>query len=378
MGFTRHVMRNCSMLALSLALAFLFFSASTSQAQNFPQGPPPVMPTPKPKPPPPPKDEDYEVVRVTSNLVVVPVSVSDAAGQPVLGLKATDFHLDEEGRAQQISEIGDPEQTPLDIAILLDVSGSVDARFEFEKTAAASFLKRVLKTDDRAAVFAIDQTPRLEQVRDTAERAAVRLLSMRSAKGATAFYDSVIAASRYLAQNTPPQRRRVIVVISDGEDNFSNRTREIELATYRSMKSDDGPLNKQRRDQLVRLRDYVQQQVLLDVQRELQKAEVVFYSINPSGEALRLNLPGVRAQEGMARLAQTTGGNAFVPDKLEQLESVFRQITAELRSQYLIQYYSNNESTPNKFLRIKVSVPAQPAYKIRAREGYYPKTANRK
>ena len=378
MGFTRHVMRNCSMLALSLALAFLFFSASTSQAQNFPQGPPPVMPTPKPKPPPPPKDEDYEVVRVTSNLVVVPVSVTDAAGQPVLGLKATDFHLDEEGRAQQISEIGDPEQTPLDIAILLDVSGSVDARFEFEKTAAASFLKRVLKTDDRAAVFAIDQTPRLEQVRDTAERAAVRLLSMRSAKGATAFYDSVIAASRYLAQNTPPQRRRVIVVISDGEDNFSNRTREIELATYRSMKSDDGPLNKQRRDQLVRLRDYVQQQVLLDVQRELQKAEVVFYSINPSGEALRLNLPGVRAQEGMARLAQTTGGNAFVPDKLEQLESVFRQITAELRSQYLIQYYSNNESTPNKFLRIKVSVPAQPAYKIRAREGYYPKTANRK
>ncbi|MDT4968965.1 MAG: Ca-activated chloride channel [Acidobacteriota bacterium] len=371
-------MRSCFVLALSMALAFLFFSASTTRAQTFPQEPPPVMPTPKPKPPPPPKDEDYEVVRVTSNLVVVPVSVTDASGQSVFGLKVSDFHLDEEGRAQQVSAIGDPEQTPLDIAILLDVSGSVDARFGFEKTAAARFLKQVLKADDRAAVFAIDQTPRLEQVRDTAERAAVRLLSMQSAKGATAFYDSVIAASRYLAQNTPPQHRRVIVVISDGEDNFSNRTREIELATYRAMKSDDGPLTKQRRDQLVRLRDDVQRQVVLDVQRELQHAEVVFYSINPSGEALRLNIPGVRAQEGMARLAQTTGGNAFVPDKLENLESVFRQITAELRSQYLIQYYSNNESTPNKFLRIKVSVPAQPAFRIRAREGYYPKNVNRK
>ena len=366
------------MLALFVALAFLFFIASTTEAQNFPQEPPPVMPTPKPKPPPPPKDEDYEVVRVTSNLVVVPVSVTDANGQPLLGLKASDFHLDEEGRAQQISEIGDPEQTPLDIAILLDVSGSVDARFEFEKTAAARFLKQVLKADDRAAVFAIDQTPRLEQVRDTAERASVRLLSMRSSKGATAFYDSVIAASRYLAQNTPPQRRRVVVVISDGEDNFSNRTREIEVATYRAMKSDDGPVTNQRRDQLVKRRDDVQRQVLLDVQRELQRAEVVFYSINPSGEALRLNIPGVRAQEGMARLAQTTGGNAFVPDKLENLESVFHQITAELRSQYLIQYYSNNESTPNKYLRIKVSIPTQPVLRIRAREGYYPKTANRK
>jgi VWFA-related protein len=163
------------------------------------------------------------------------------------------------------------------------------------------------------------------------------------------------------------------VVISDGEDNFSNRTREIELATYRAQQSNEGQLDKQRRDQLVRQRNDIQRQVLLDVQRELQRAEVVFYSINPSGEALHLNLPGVRAQAGMAQLAQVTGGNAFVPDKLENLEAVFRQITAELRSQYLLQYYSNNESPSNKFLPIKVTVPSQSAFRVRAREGYYPK-----
>jgi VWFA-related protein len=86
-----------------------------------------------------------------------------------------------------------------------------------------------------------------------------------------------------------------------------------------------------------------------------------------------LNLPGVRAQAGMAQLAEATGGNSFVPDKLENLDAVFRQITAELRSQYLLQYYSNNDSPGNKFLRIKVATPARSDLRIRAREGYYPK-----
>jgi Ca-activated chloride channel family protein len=379
MTFNQKAMRVRLMLALSLALAFLLFTAVTIRAQTSPlsQEEPPVMPRPKPKPTPtpaPPRDDEYEVVRVSSNLVVVPVSVTEASsGQPVLGLKTTDFRLEEEGRAQEITEIGNPEQVPLEIAILLDVSGSVNARFAFEKEAAARFIKQVLKAEDRATIFAIDQKPRLEQARDTAERAAARLLSLPSSKGATAFYDAVIEASKYLAQNTPAQHRRVVVVISDGEDNFSNRTREIELATYRAEKSTDGQIDKQGRARLVKQRNDIQQQVLLDVQSELQRAEVVFYSINPSGEALHLNLPGVRAQAGMAQLAQSTGGNTFVPDKLENLDAVFRQITAELRSQYLLQYYSNNDAPSNKFLRIKVTAPAQPNLRIRAREGYYPK-----
>lgn len=372
MNYKRNEMRIRFSLALSLALGFIFVGALAAQAQTqLPQDAPPVMPKPTPKPP---RDDEYEVVRVNSNLVVVPVSVTDATGQPVLGLKASDFRLEEEGRAQEIAQIGDPEQVPLEIVLLLDVSGSVNARFDFEKEAAARFIKQVLKPEDRATIFSIDQNPRLEQARDTAERAAAKLLSLPSSKGATAFYDSVLEATKYLSQNTPAQHRRVVVVISDGEDNFSNRTREIELANYRAMKStDEQPLDKQSRDRLVKRRDDIQREVLLDVQRELQRAEVVFYSINPSGEALRLNLPGVRAQAGMAQLAQSTGGNAFVPDKLENLDGVFRQITAELRSQYLLQYYSNNESAGNKFLRIKVTAPGQPAAHIRAREGYYPK-----
>ncbi len=375
MTFNQNGMHIRFSLALSAALAFLLFTSLIAQAQRptLPQDAPPVM-KPKPTPTPaPPRDDEYEVVRVSSNLVVVPVSVTEASGQPVLGLKATDFRLEEEGRAQEIAQIGDPEQTPLDIAILLDVSGSVTARFDFEKEAAARFIKQVLKAEDRATIFAIDQTPRLIQTRDTAERSAASLLTIPPAKGATAFFDAVILAAKYLEQNTSAQRRRVVVVITDGEDNFSNRTREIELATYRALNDNNGQIDKQGREKLVRQRNDIQRQVLLEVQRELQRAEVVFYSINPSGVALRLNLPGMRAQEGMAQMAQVTGGNAFVPDKLENLDAVFRQITAELRSQYLLQYYSNNDNPGNKFLRIKVTAPAQPGARIRAREGYYPK-----
>lgn len=359
-------------------LAFLLSVVIAGAQQPSPPPPPPKAETqPAPsertpggiKPPmakPTPSDDDnddnYDVVRVNSNLVVVPVSVTDAAGQPVLGLTTTDFRLEEEGRAQEIAQIGDPEQVPLDIAILFDVSLSVEARFDFEKEAAARFLKQVMKAGDRATVFTIGTNPRLEQPLDNSERVAARIASLKPAKGATAFYDTVVEAARYLAQNTPGSHRRVIVVISDGEDTYSDKIKAAIGAT------------PQERDS-VRLDDRlkIHNRVILEVQREVQKAEIAFYSINPSGEALKLNVISKRAEEGMEQLAAATGGTSFVPEKLESLAAVFSQIAAELRSQYLLQYYSNDESPSGKFLRIKVGVPARPQLRIRARQGYYTK-----
>lgn len=350
-----------------LALMLLLLASAMGQTPTRPEDlpPPPQMPTPKPKPTPTPKEPDdsaYEVVRVSSNLVVVPVSVTDIAGQPVMGLTASDFRLEEEGRQQEIAQIGDPEQVPLDIAVLLDVSGSINARFAFEKEAASRFLKQVLKPVDRATVFAIDKTPRLELARDTAERAAARLVAIDAAKGPTAFYDTVIEAALYLASTSPPQHRRVIVVISDGEDNYSEKVKTLIGAT---------PEERQPMTAIDKWR--INGRFLLEVQRQLQKAEATFYSINPSGEALRLNVISKRSQDGMEQLASATGGNSFVPERIENLEAVFRQIAAELRSQYLLQYYSKDESPAGKFLRIRVSIPSRPQLRIRARQGYYSK-----
>jgi len=364
--------------ALALFFAAALFLSGSVTAQKIKQlPPPPPAPRYKPKPTPTPEPPEYEVIRVSSNLVVMPVSVTDANGQPVLGLKATDFRIEEDGRPQEISQLGDPEQVPLDIALLIDVSSSVSERFAFEEQAATRFLKQVLRPSDRATVFAIDRTPRLEQARATADVATARLLAIKAATGPspTAFYDTVIEAARYLAKNTPEQHRRVIVVISDGEDNFSNRVRDSATVAYNATK-DETDLTPAAR---ARIRAASEAALLnghrkaqTEVQHEVQSANAVFYAINPSGQALKLNVISTRAQNAMQQLASATGGTAFVPERIENLEAVFGRIASELRAQYLLQYYSNDKSGTT-FRRIAVTTPTRPQLRVRAREGYYPK-----
>jgi VWFA-related protein len=369
------------------ALALFFFAALflgvPVRAQKLKQLPPPppgprFKPKPTPTPAPTPEPE-YEVIKVSSNLVVVPVSVTDQQGQPMLGLKQTDFHIEEDGHPQELTQLGDPEQVPLDIALLIDVSSSVTERFAFEEQAATRFLKQVLRPSDHATVYAIDRTPRLEQARSSADIATARLMSIRAATGPspTAFYDTVIEAARYLARNTPEQNRRVIVVISDGEDNFSNRVRDLSLADYRAMNADENDTSpeakKRRRTAAENALQQSHRKAQAEMQQEVQKANAVFYSINPSGTAIRLNVVSTRAQGAMQQLAGSTGGTAFVPEKIADLDAVFSRILNELRAQYLLQYYSNNKGAGNQFRRIAITTPAQTQLRVRAREGYYPK-----
>jgi Ca-activated chloride channel family protein len=334
--------------------------------------PPPLRrPTPTPTPTPAPKQADEvvdesEVVRVTSNLVVVPVAVTDAAGNAVQGLRREDFRLEEEGRAQELQAVGDADQVPLDIALVFDISSSVTKNFEFEKQTAAGFLKEVLKPIDRAAVFTISERPQMAQALAPAAAVTTRLVTIPAAERptGTAFYDTVSAAARYLAASAPERNRRVILVISDGEDNFSDDVREAIFAEVRKGADPKTALEKQ-----TGLHQRAAQKVL----REVQRADAVFYSINPSGPSIRLNVISQRAQDQMKMLADSTGGNSFLPPRLEDLETIFRRIAAELRAQYLLQYLSNNQAAAGKFLRIKVATPTRPDLRIRARQGYFKK-----
>jgi Ca-activated chloride channel family protein len=307
-----------------------------------------------------------DVVKVTSNLVMVPVSVTNAQGQAVQGLKIPDFRLEEEGKQQEIAEIGDPEQIPLEIALLLDVSGSTNTQFGFEKEAAARFLKEVLKKDDRASLFLIDRVPVLKQVSTTADDAANKLMSFAPSadKGPTAFFDTVVDAAEYL-EKTPSRHRRVVVVISDGADNFSEIIKKSIGATYEEQSSVSPAV-----------KDRLTNRALAEVEKSLQRADAVFYSINPAGNTMSLNVITKKGQDGMQRLANSTGGNTFIPESDADLGSVFRRIAAELRGQYLLQYYANADAAPGQFRRIKVSVPARNDVNIRARQGFYPKKQN--
>lgn len=360
--------------ALLIGALALFFWTGVLQAQRLKDlPPPPPAPTPKPTPTPRPlTDEDFDIVRVSSNLVMVPVSVVDSGGEPVHGLQANDFRIEEEGRLQQIAQIGDPDQVPLDIALLFDISSSVSQKgfFEFQQTAAASFLRLVLKPVDRAAIFTIADRALLVQPLAPAQTAAARLLTIPAATSPvpTAFYDTVVEASRYLLENSNEGRRRVIVVISDGDDNFSNKVRDLTIAEVRA--SQDGTLTPATVRQNLQLRH---RQAVVETQRGVQQADISFYSINPGGTSVRLNEISQRAQTAMQSIAEATGGTAFVPNSEKDLERVFSEIAAELRGQYLLQYYSNSELPAGQFRRIKVSTPTRQELRVRARQGYYPK-----
>jgi Ca-activated chloride channel family protein len=246
---------------------------------------------------------------------------------------------------------------------LIDVSGSTNARFVFEKEAAATFLKQVLKPADRATIYMIDRIPVLKMMAASADEVSTGLRSIEPAtdKGPTAFFDTVVVAAQYLAK-TPGQHRRVILVISDGVDNYSEKIKKAIGAT-RAEQDAVG----------IEARQRINDRFLAEVQREVQRADSVFYSINPAGETMHLNVLTKRGQGGMHQIAEATGGNAFVPEKTEDLEPVFKQIAAELRGQYLLQYYSNSQTPGGEFRRISVSVPSRADVHVRARQGYYPK-----
>ena len=109
-------------------------------------------PTPKPR-------TDDDVIKVESRLVVVPVSVTDADGRPVMGLTAADFRISEESRPQTIENVRSADLVPLEITLLFDVSASTDSMFKFEQETAAKFLQDVMRPVDRASIFTIGAKP---------------------------------------------------------------------------------------------------------------------------------------------------------------------------------------------------------------------------
>ena len=355
----------------------IFLSVPTARAQSTKDLPPPppvwkAKPTPTPKPVEPPVIDSTDVIKTTSNLVMVPVSVTDQQGQAIKGLTVQDFILQEEGKQQEITGIGDPQQVPLAIAVLFDLSSSVGAKgfFTSQKNAAAAFLKTVMKGDDKAAILTIAAEPAVIQPFSSADASAAKILAIPPvvAHVPTAFYDTVVAASKYLTDNAPSNYRRVIIVLSDGDDNFSEQTREMSIAEARSTMAGQQVTTGVRTGVL-----QGHARAIANVQKVVQQADAIFYSVNPGGPSIKLNVIAMRAERGLEEIAAATGGTAFVPDSDADLEKVFRQVGAELRGQYLLQYYGDSDAPASQYRRIQVTVPARAGVRVRARQGYYPK-----
>jgi Ca-activated chloride channel family protein len=363
-------------LKIVAAAAFLFTFAFSLSAQT---------PTPTPK-------EDEGVIKVESRLVVIPVSVTDANGQPVQGLTKNDFKVVEEGKPQTIDNVGSADAVPLEIVLLFDVSASTDAMFKFEQETAAKFLLDVLKPKDRATVFTVGAEPKLIQPRDTAEKSIAAIRSITPTKEYTAFYDSVGAAAEYLQKNAPEGTRRVIIVISDGEDTNSTRIAQAIQNGYRAAGDKVNTLDQKSLYQMtVANRDKAAMAERTRISKSIQDADTVFYSINPAGSSYQLNQMSVFGQQNMEKFASETGGTAFLPkfapvdtkDNLanesnirknqQVLDRIFSQLASELRAQYLIQYYPEGEYPNGRFVKLSVTLANPSRGKVRAREGYYVK-----
>ncbi len=360
------------------SLCFGFAAIAASSMCLFAQTPTPT-----------PINEEDQVIKVNSRLVVVPVSVTNPNGDPVVGLKAQDFRISEEGRPQVIDSIGDAEKVPLEIALLFDVSASTDAMFKFEQDTAAKFLQEVLRPDDRASVFTIGRAPVMVLGRDNAAKAIEAVRAIVPTKEQTAFYDSVSAAANYLQKNSPQSHRKVIVVISDGEDTNSAGVVQAIWAAERKIADNVG--GQELYALRVKARDTAKAMEQVKVLKALQDADAVLFSINPGGSSLQLNKMAMFGQENMQKFADDTGGTAFLPkfrpvdtkDALqnssnvrkntETLERIFRQLTSELRAQYLVQYYSDAEFPNNRYVRLSVGLANPVGSRVRARQGYYVK-----
>lgn len=270
--------------------------------------------------------DDDEVVRVNTDLVVVNVTVTNDAGKYVRGLKRADFKLMEDGHEQTISSFG-AEETPFAAAVLLDFSGSMENRVSMARAAAIRFLDG-LREEDVAAVYRFDS--KIEQLQDySPSRDLAPLAFGMSAKGMTVLNDAIMRAADDLARR--PEKRRAIVVLSDGFDTKSSASMEKALAAAAS-------------------------------------AGVTIYTVDMTPDNAR---PEARAQaSGVLRnFAGKSGGRYIKTPGGQELREAFGSIIEELGNQYTIAYRPTNRARDGRWREIVVKL-ARAELTTRTRKGY--------
>ena len=297
---------------------------------------PRVSPSPTPK-----KDHD-EVFKVDSALVPLPVSVTDATGRAITNLKLSDFELKVDGKPAEIAELSRSE-SPIRLAMLFDNSSSVRVAREFEKDAAVKFFRQVLRPEkDLAALFSVSTVTRMEQGLTKDVSSIINAIEFfPPPEGATALLDGIILAANYLSET---QGRRVLVIVSDGDDTISDASFE----------------------------DAVKAVQMANTQVYVVKTTDFENFIRTKSRQGNANIRQLAAERRMLELSKQTGGSVYSPIDEEELDRAFRQISAELSQQYILSYYPDDETERRGELReISLGVKAKPTLSVRTRKGYY-------
>jgi VWFA-related protein len=272
------------------------------------------------------KDDD-EVLRVNTDLVVVNVTVADAAGKYARGLRLADFKLLEDGREQKISSFG-AEETPFAAAVLLDFSGSMEKRVSLARSAAIRFLDG-LRAEDVAAVYRFDSE--IEQLQDySPSRDLAPLAFGMRAKGMTVLYDAVLKASEDLSRR--PEKRRAIIVLSDGYDTQSSASVDKALAAAFN-------------------------------------AGITIYTVDISSPEISTMQARAQAAGTLRNLANKSGGRYISTPGGQELREAFHSILEELGNQYTLAYQPSNRARDGRFRQIEVKL-SRSELTARTRKGY--------
>ena len=319
------------MRILSLILIFVLV-CSFARAQTQPQTG--NLPAPPQQPPSSGKGDQSATSKIKTQVDVVSMvfTVTDDNGRFVKDMTREQFRvLDNNKPPREITSFEAQTGLPLRVGLLIDASNSVRDRFKFEQQAATEFLQQTLAPDsDKAMVESFDEV--YEVVQDFTNDLDRLSASLRkiSPGGSTAMWDAVYYACRekLMKLQNPGPVRNVIVLISDGNDTQSHvfRQEAIDMA---------------------------------------QRAEVTIYTISTS-----LGFTRSAGDHYLKVLAESTGGQAFFPEKIDDVEAAFVHIQHELRSQYSISYKPDNFVADGQFRAISIKT-VHGGFKVRAKRGYY-------
>ena len=302
---------------------------------------------------------DDEVVKVDSLEVLLPVTVRDASGALVKNLSRSDFRVYEDGTEQPLSEL-QARQVPADVALLIDASSSTAESFEDFRRAALDFAAQ-LGEEDRVCLLKFDD--RVELLQDwTRSRTQLKRSLGRLAPGMfTRFNDALYLTAREQMKPTP-QRRRALVILTDGIDSGRGQTAAAALKALLESQSAVYVISN---TQIARRR----KQAELDTLLNGDASSVNFNSLRIGD--LREGLRVLDASEqSLALLCATTGGRLHRPESFDALGDLYRGIAEELRQQYALYYRPLNKARDGSFRRVRVEVKT-PGAQVTARVGYY-------
>jgi len=278
--------------------------------------------------------------RADTNLVVIPVSVTDALNRFVLGFQKADFRLFDDGVEQTIAHFSG-EDAPLSIGLAFDESGSMDYKLRTSRDATALFLK-ALNPDDEAFLVEFNDKVKLSVGFTAHSQEIQNALQNIQPGGLTALLDAVKFAMGEMKSAKNP--RKAIVIVSDGGDNHSQYTSA-------------------------------------QIEALVREADVQIYAMGVFDPLLSLGRPPeeISGPRLLSEIATQTGGRAFAAATAGDLPSVATRIVVELRNQYVLGYYPKDQARDGKYhtVEIKLSQPSGvPAVKAHWRQGYYAPSQN--